>query len=112
MALIASTVFSKGRIHSIIVSCTEQEYTDYMEDHDKINENQISATFLKEYLNTKGLNFESLIENTWKDALACSIGYWRYAKTLTVADLKEILHEAKLYLDTFIDAYAEYLKTL
>lgn len=81
--------------------------------YDKINENTISATFLREYITNKGVVLDDkTIERLSKEAYALDIGFWSRAKTITIPALKAILEEVKLDFHTFIDDYAEHLKSL
>lgn len=111
MPLIASTVYNNGGILGVIVWCTEDEYKEYVM-HDKINENQVSVTFLKNYLKEREINVDDLIKKHKQHALAGDIGVWTRAYTITIPNLKEILDMAEIDYHNFIDAYCEYLKNL
>ena len=67
MPLIASTVFHNGKIYGDIVFCTEEEFKQYTM-HDIINENRVSVTFLKEYLENNGVNLDILIKEKQQNA--------------------------------------------
>jgi penicillin V acylase-like amidase (Ntn superfamily) len=111
MQLIPSTVFHNGKIYGIIVSCTDEEYQQYIM-HDEINENQVSCTFLQEYIQKSGVDVKELIKNSEQNAPAGNFGFWVYAKTITIPNVKEILEYAGLDFFEFVDAYCEHLKSL
>ncbi len=80
--------------------------------HDIINENQVSATFLKEYIQKNNIDLDELIKKMEIHTLTPTGPIWKYAKTITITNVKEILHEANLDFFAFIDIYCEYLKLL
>jgi|GEM_PF-2279148 hypothetical protein len=110
--LIASTVFHNGKIRGIIVGVTHAEYEYYME-HDVINENQVSITCVKQYLNEKGYPDEIAKEKISK-AYAGEIAFWKNAYVITIPNLKEVLHivDENLIYHDFIDAYCQHLKSI
>ena len=80
--------------------------------HDIINENRVSVTFLKEYLENNGVNLDILIKEKQQNAEHSQGIIWVHAYTVTIPSLKVILEEACLDFHAFIDAYCGYLKNL
>ncbi|MBS1686261.1 MAG: hypothetical protein JSS76_16065 [Bacteroidetes bacterium] len=113
MKLIASTVAYKNGIKGIIVAVTDEEYNYYMANTDFINENTVSATFLKEYIEQKGIPFTIALER-FEKAYAGRIGIWSNAYTVSIPLVKEILDsvDETLNFHEFIDAYCAHLKNL
>ena len=113
MKLIASTVASGNKIMGIIVAVTDDEYNYYMQTPDLINENTVSATFLKEYIEQRGIPLNIALER-FEKAYAGRIGIWQNAYTVSIPVLKDILHsvDESLSFHDFIDAYCEHLKSI
>lgn len=115
MPLIATTIYSKGKIRGLLVACSPKRYAYYME-HNEQPEYTISSGFLKEFLSNKG--FASVkVDETSKNIVAGETAegrtfVWEDARSVDVYDVKEILSGFNLSYHEFVDAYTEKLKSL
>jgi hypothetical protein len=119
MALIAELFFDGNKLQAAIVFCTDDEFKNYMNNgdaHDIINSNRISSTYFKEYLKNRRHHEKTLIEKNEKLAQSAvneeGLVQWKYAPTLTVKFVKQILISCNLDQNEFFDAHCEYLKSL
>jgi hypothetical protein len=99
-------------IRGTLIAVTDKEYEQFM-NGDPINENQVSLTFFKSYLEDKGYNVDIATDKLSK-AYAGEIGFWNKAYVISIPNLKEVLNAVapEISYHEFIDAYCEYLKSI
>jgi hypothetical protein len=115
MPLIAVPFLSdKLKVDYFICGCTLEEYNIYMTRTDEINSHYIPKSFFTDYINSKKYtvddidNFTSYAVEERKDFKIT----WLGSNVLTLVMVRKLLHGYDLSESDFIDAYAEYLKTV
>lgn len=114
MPIIATTVFSRGKIHAITVLCSQKHYEEYMLTHE-VYEYSVSAEFFRKYLKENDKSDEKIAavaKKVFAGETSNIIAFWDTSRVIDIRDVKTILDELDLSYENFIDEYANHLKKL
>lgn len=115
MPLIAVPFLSDNfKVDYFICGCTFEEYNKYMNKRDEINSHYIPTSFFTSYITDKKLMIDDIDRFTGysPEELKEFKVTWKVSNVLTLLMVRKILHGYNLSDSEFIDAYAQYLKTV
>lgn len=114
MAIVPFTILTGKGVEASVMLCSDKRYKEYMEKGlHKIFPYAINALAFKQFLRDSLITFEEVESPilTWS-SFDAPIQIWNDAITIDLFDIREICTVKKLNFNTFIDFYAQYLKSI